>query len=75
MADTTESKVDEEQGGIAQKASDQLQKMVGRVVDTGIGPLTGSIQWAEDRLARVQGERYVPNSDQLGRQGWMSKRT
>lgn len=37
--------------------------MVATVVDTGIGPLTGSITWAEDRLARVQGSRYQPNAN------------
>lgn len=47
----------------AEKASKQLMKMVGTVVDTGIGPLTGSIAWAEDRLARVQGSRYEHNDN------------
>lgn len=45
----------------ADKASGQLLKLVGQVIDTGVGPLTGSIAWAEDRLARVQGSRYEPN--------------
>ncbi|MCC9205967.1 EcsC family protein [Arthrobacter sp. zg-Y769] len=49
--------------GNAEKASQQLQKMVGKVIDTGIGPLTGSITWAEDRLKRIQGARYEPNTD------------
>ncbi|MGX1162032.1 EcsC family protein [Arthrobacter sp. SLBN-100] len=48
----------------AEKAAHQLQKLVATVVDTGVGPLTGSIAWAEDRLARVQGSRYEPNGDQ-----------
>lgn len=47
----------------AEKASGQLLKLVGKVIDTGVGPLTGSITWAEDRLARVQGARYEPNTD------------
>lgn len=47
----------------AEKASKQLQKMVATVVDTGVGPLTGSITWAEDRLARVQKDRYQPNAN------------
>ena len=47
----------------AEKASGQLLKLVGKVIDTGVGPLTGSITWAEDRLARVQGARYEPNAD------------
>lgn len=46
-----------------EKASAQLLKTVGKVIDTGIGPLTGSVSWAEDRLARIQGDRYVPNAD------------
>ena len=41
--------------GYAEKMSGQLLKLVGKVIDTGVGPLTGSITWAEDRLARVQG--------------------
>lgn len=47
----------------AEKASGQLLKVVGKVIDSGVGPLTGSVTWAEDRLARVQGDRYEPNSD------------
>jgi len=46
----------------AEKASKQLLKLVGKVIDSGVGPLTGSITWAEDRLARVQGPRYEPNA-------------
>lgn len=46
----------------AEKASKQLLKLVGSVIDTGVGPLTGSIAWAEDRLARVQGNRYESNA-------------
>ena len=48
---------------MADKASAQLLKLVGKVIDTGVGPLTGSVTWAEDRLARVQGARYEPNTD------------
>jgi hypothetical protein len=47
----------------AERASGQLTKLVAKVIDTGVGPLTGSIIWAEDRLARVQGSRYEPNAD------------
>lgn len=49
----------------AEKASGQLLKVVGKVIDSGVGPLTGSVTWAEDRLARVQGDRYEPNSDPI----------
>lgn len=48
---------------MGEKASNQVLKLVGHVIDQGVGPLTGSITWAEDRLARVQRERYVPNSE------------
>ena len=48
---------------MAEKASGQLLKLVGKVIDTGVGPLTGSITWAEDRLARVQGPRDEANAD------------
>ncbi|WP_235564010.1 EcsC family protein [Arthrobacter sp. Soil763] len=47
----------------AEKASGQLLKLVGKVIDTGVGPLTGSVAWAEDRLSRVQGSSYEPNAD------------
>lgn len=46
----------------SERASRQLLNLVGKVIDTGVGPFTGSITWAEDRLARVQRTRYVPNS-------------
>jgi hypothetical protein len=46
----------------AEKASASLLKLVGKVIDTGVGPLTGSVAWAEDRLARIQGDRYVLNA-------------
>jgi hypothetical protein len=40
--------------------SGQLLKLVSKVIDSGLGPLTGSAAWAEDRLARVQGADYEP---------------
>lgn len=48
-----------------EKASGQLLKLVGKVIDSGVGPLAGSIAWAEDRLARVQGPRYEPNAEPI----------
>ncbi|TFD63755.1 EcsC family protein [Cryobacterium sp. Hb1] len=48
---------------MAEKASGQLLRLVGKVIDTGVGPLAGSITWAEDRLARVQGTRYIFNAE------------
>lgn len=61
MVDATEVGPNETSTSVAEKASDQVQKLVGRVIETGVGPLTGSTAWAEDRLARVQGARYEPN--------------
>lgn len=49
----------------AEKASKQLQKLVDKAIDTGVGPLSGSITWAEERLARVQGDRYETNTDPI----------
>lgn len=63
MVDSTVLDPEETPAGLAEKASDQVQKLVGRVIETGVGPLTGSIAWAEDRLARVQGVRYRPNAE------------
>ena len=62
MADTTATESEETPTTTAEKASGQLLKLVDKVIDTGAGPLAGSITWAEDRLARVQGDRYVPNA-------------
>lgn len=60
---TDKSSPEESPTNVAEKASGQLLTLVGKVIDTGVGPLTGSVTWAEDRLARVQGARYEPNSD------------
>ncbi|MCC3266917.1 EcsC family protein [Arthrobacter gengyunqii] len=60
---TDKSSPEESPTNVADKASGQLLKLVGKVIDTGVGPLTGSVTWAEDRLARVQGTRYELNSD------------
>lgn len=38
----------------------QLLKLVSKVIESGLGPVTGSVAWAEDRLARVQGDKYEP---------------
>lgn len=62
MANTTAPEAEETSTATVEKASGQLLKLVGRVIDTGVGPLSGSISWAEDRLARVQGIRYEPNA-------------
>lgn len=61
MANTSAPEHEEAPATTAEKASGQLLSLVGRVIDTGVGPLDGSIKWAEDRLARVQGTRYQPN--------------
>jgi hypothetical protein len=63
MADTTATEPEETSTTTAEKASEQLLRLVGKVIDTGVGPLAGSITWAEDRLARVQGDRYEPNGE------------
>lgn len=62
MTNTSAPESEETPTTSAEKASDQLLKLVGKVIDTGVGPLNGSIAWAEDRLARVQGTRYEANT-------------
>lgn len=42
-----------------------LVRMVHSVVSDGVGPITGSVTWAEDRLRRVQGSRYEPERRSL----------
>ncbi|GAA1408329.1 SIR2 family NAD-dependent protein deacylase [Oerskovia paurometabola] len=51
--DTTESRVE--------KVAARLTALVGSVVADGVGPVAGSVEWAESRLARVQKERYDPS--------------
>lgn len=65
----TEPVAEETPATAAEKASNQLLKLVGNVIDTGVGPITGSISWAEDRLARVQGNRYEPNAEPMRKIG------
>ena len=60
VEDPTVVDAEESPSSTAEKASAQLLKLVGKVVDSGVGPMTGSVAWAEDRLARIQGERYEP---------------
>lgn len=64
MAETTVPESTEDSENLAEKASAHLQILVGKVIDSGVGPMTGSITWAEDRLARIQGVRYEPNTSQ-----------
>lgn len=59
----SEPEAEETQQTTAERAPNQLLKLVGTVIDTGVGPLTGSIAWAEDRLACVQGDRYKSNEE------------
>jgi len=47
---------------LGERAAEQLQRLAGTVIEDGVGPLTGSATWAEDRLARIQGDRYEPNT-------------
>ncbi|MFI8412122.1 EcsC family protein [Paeniglutamicibacter gangotriensis] len=63
MTNSTTFEPEETPKAAAEKASGHLLKLVGKVIDTGVGPLTGSISWAENRLARVQGPRYEPNTE------------
>lgn len=62
MADKTAPEPEATPTTTAEKTSEHLLNLVGKVIDTGVGPLSGSITWAEDRLARVQGNRYEFNA-------------
>lgn len=42
----------------ARRAATALFNTVNKVVRDGIGPVTGSMAWAEDRLRKVQGTHY-----------------
>ncbi|MFD6091255.1 EcsC family protein [Oerskovia sp. NPDC060338] len=51
--DATDSRVE--------RVAARLTALVGSVVADGVGPVSGSVEWAESRLARVQKERYDPS--------------
>ena len=40
------------------RAAVSLTKTINKVVRDGVGPLTGSADWAESRLRTIQGDRY-----------------
>lgn len=62
MASASAPEHEEAPATAGEKASGQLLSLVGRVIDSGVGPMDGSIKWAEDRLSRIQGERYQLNA-------------
>lgn len=41
-------------GELQRRAANELQALLGRVVESGVGPLQGSIGYAEDRLRRAR---------------------
>lgn len=51
---TSDAAGDPHEAGLAEKAGKQLERLVAKVIDEGVGPVTGAITWAEDRLARVR---------------------
>ena len=65
MAHTADSNSTENSKTVGEKTSEQLLSLVRKVTTTGIGSLSGSTVWAENRLARVQGDRYVPTTTPL----------
>ena len=52
-------------GHLQQRAANELQALSGRVVERGVGPLQGSIAYAEDRLRRA---RRKGRSDEQARE-------
>jgi hypothetical protein len=63
MTDASTQTEAPESEATSSNASKQLVKLVGRVIESGVGPLTGSRAWAEARLSRIQGSRYVDNAE------------
>lgn len=47
-------------GGTVEKATAWIVDMAEKVINEGVGPITGSVTWAEDRLSRRQGTDYRP---------------
>lgn len=58
MAPKEDPEDDGQEHGKLDAAGRTLMRFVQNVVSNGVGPITGSVAWAEDRLRRVQGERY-----------------
>jgi hypothetical protein len=52
-------------GGLQRRAATELQALSGRVVERGVGPLQGSIGYAEDRLRRA---RRIGRSEEQARE-------
>ncbi|MFF0692443.1 hypothetical protein ACFYU4_07400 [Streptomyces tendae] len=49
--------------GAAEKAGKWVAELAEKVMLNGVGPVTGSVTWAEDRLARRQGDAYKAPDD------------
>ena len=62
MTHTADPNSTENPKTVGEKASEQLLSLVRKVTTTGVGSLSGSAVWAENRLARVKGDRYIPNT-------------
>lgn len=69
MSNATADEQPDESGGarsessIAERAAEKLKELVTKVVTDGVGPITGSRFYAEDRLSKIQHERYEPAVD------------
>jgi hypothetical protein len=53
--------VDEIPTSKAEKVAAAVESSMRTVIDKGLGPLSGSVDWAESRLAKVQKDRYRIN--------------
>ncbi|MEV5933134.1 EcsC family protein [Streptomyces sp. NPDC052079] len=49
--------------GAAEKAVQWVRGLADKVMVNGVGRITGSVTWAEERLARRQGDAYRPPGD------------
>ncbi|CAL9635866.1 hypothetical protein SUDANB15_06185 [Streptomyces sp. enrichment culture] len=50
--------------GAVEKAGRWLADLAEKVMVNGVGPVTGSVTWAEDRLSRRQGDAYRAPDDE-----------
>ncbi|WP_326755848.1 hypothetical protein OIE73_33305 [Streptomyces hirsutus] len=51
--------------GAVEKAGRWVADLAEKVMVNGVGPITGSATWAEDRLSRRQGAEYrAPDDDE-----------
>lgn len=53
----------QDDAGVAAATAKQLNKLIEKVTVEGVGPMTGAIAWADDRVARARRQREKQHGD------------